>query len=398
MSLLIHRKDPVQRLVLVITADVGCSMFQYGFGKSDKQKHIKFFKSEFANWIFDQKTGVTLSWGKKKSDDIVVAPVPQIADIEITTICAGPNGRVCPMCYKSNTSLGEYMSFDTYKRIIDKMPWLAQVALGADAQGTSNPDTLKIIEYTRNIGIVPNITLADVSNETAIELAKFVGAVAVSVYEHAGVDIAYNSVQRLVNAGIKQVNLHYCISDRTIDSAFDVVNDIVSDERLRGVNAIVFLGIKNKGRGAKHKHVSTEKYRDLVNYCNKSNIKFGFDSCSAGMYLKTFNSNEERNRAMMYVEPCESTCISSYINVRGDFFPCSFTEGEKSWSVGLSVLDAENFVDVWNHPKTQEFRSLLLNNCDENSCRNCPVHVVLGNDMRCGEFKDELIEVKVDYA
>ena len=42
-------------------------------------------------------------------------------------------------CYKANTTNGYNMPLEDFKNIIDKMPFLTQVALGADAHGTTNP-------------------------------------------------------------------------------------------------------------------------------------------------------------------------------------------------------------------------------------------------------------------
>ena len=38
-----------------------------------------------------------------------------------------------------------------------------------------------------------------------------------------------------------------------------------------------------------------------------------------------------------FAEPCESTLFSSYIDVNGDFYPCSFAENTKGWETGISV-------------------------------------------------------------
>ena len=66
--------------------------------------------------------------------------------------------------------------------------------------------------------------------------------------------------------------------------------------------------------------------------------------------------------------------LRKYINVDGEYFPCSFTEGEEGWEKGISVLKTKDFVeDIWNHKKTETFRKKLCANVDENKCRNCPL-------------------------
>ena len=68
------------------------------------------------------------------------------------------------------------------KKVIDAMPFVTQIAFGVDAQCTSNPYTFEIMKYAREKGIVPNVTVADISDNTADFLATTCGAVAVSRY------------------------------------------------------------------------------------------------------------------------------------------------------------------------------------------------------------------------
>ena len=184
------------------------------------------------------------------------------------------------------------------------------------------------------------------------------------------------------------VNLHYMISSRTIQEAYKVLDAMKTDLRLRYINAFVGLGLKAKGRGVKYDTVTRKQYRDLVEFCLFHEIPFGFDSCSAPAFIDAVKDHKDYERFAEMAESCESTLISSYVNEKGVFFPCSFTEGEGNWKEGIDVLTANNFIDdVWNNPRTVEFREMLLNNKDENKCNNCPVHVTCGRDYRAGSFK-----------
>ena len=70
-----------------------------------------------------------------------------------------------------------------------------------------------------------------------------------------------------------------------------------------------------------------------------------------------------------------------YINSRGQFFPCSFTEGEKGWEKSINVLGGEEF---WMHPRTVDWREKLLKTTDDcdckfkDGCRSCPVFDITG--------------------
>lgn len=337
----------------------------------------KTLTSPNANYVFSKKSGMMITWGISHKDEAVMFPAPTILDLEITTSCTGVGGRLCPFCYKANNPNGKNMSFETFKTILDKLPKsITQIAFGADSKGTANPDMFKMMEYARSQGIIPNITVAEVSDEVAKKLGKLCGAVAVSRYHDK--DIFADSVRRLLDSGIEQVNEHLMISVETFDRAKEAIIDAATDPRLKGLNAIVFLSLKTKGRGKSHNVLSQEQFNELVAMCKEYGIGYGFDSCSS---LKFFNSLSQREYEVVgsLIQPCESTLESSYIDVEGNFFPCSFTEGTEGWENGISVLDSEDFVrDIWNNERVKDFRKRLLATKKNNkfSCRECPLYVI----------------------
>jgi hypothetical protein len=77
----------------------------------------KVVSSENYNFVFYKRSGFFARWGKTKDEDPEFAPSPEILDIEITTKCNGPDGKLCPFCYKSNNPNGYNMSFHTFKTI-----------------------------------------------------------------------------------------------------------------------------------------------------------------------------------------------------------------------------------------------------------------------------------------
>lgn len=334
-----------------------------------EDKTYKVLSSPDYNYVFNKRNGLFARWGSTKEKDPDYCEFgAEILDIEVTTKCSGPGGKLCPFCYKSNNPNGTNMPFSTFKKIMDRMPdTLTQIAFGADAQATSNPDLFKMMEYARYKNVIPNITVADISNETATKLVNLCGAVAVSRY--ADYDICYNSVEKLAKRGLKQVNIHYMLSKETYKDAFKTIDDYQNDPRLKGLNAIVFLSLKQKGRGTKFNTVTQEDFKKLIEYAYKKKAPIGFDSCSANKFLQAIAGREDYGEVAMLVEPCESSCFSSYINTEGKFFPCSFAEGQGEWVEGIDVTDCNNFVDdIWNHPRVKSFRKTLIG-CE----RNCPL-------------------------
>lgn len=316
-------------------------------------------------YIFNEKTGYFVRWGEAFNDDPECSPIgPEILDIETSEVCQSGN---CPYCYKSNTDIGRNMSLDTFKKIIDKMPSLLQIAIGiGDLNG--NEDLENMLKYARSKGIVPNLTINGrrLTDEWVNILSTHCGAVAVSNY---GKNSCYGSVKKLTDAGMEQINIHQLVSEETVNQAWELIYDIEKgDERLSKLNAVVFLSLKQRGRGVGYRPLSISKFSDLVNYCLDKKIPIGFDSCTANKFLSVVKNRPEYDKLVQMAEPCESGLFSSYINVEGKFYPCSFTEeGE-----GLDVVNCNNFLDdIWNHPNTIEWRNKLLQ-CN----RSCPVYNV----------------------
>lgn len=321
------------------------------------------------NYAFDKRTGFFARWGSTPEHDPQFGP-PEIADIEITTKCNGPGGVLCKACYKSNTSTGKNMSLNTFKNVFAVLPnTVTQIAFGADAQATSNPELFDIMQYSRNNGVIPNITVADVTDEIADKLVAVCGAVAVSRYEDK--DICYNSVKKLTDRGLTQTNIHMLISEETFGQALQTVWDYKEDSRLSKLNAIVFLSLKQKGRGTSMTPLEKDKFEELLRIAFDAKVPIGFDSCTCHKFLDAIKLRPDKKMLEQLSEPCESTCFSAYINVDGDFFPCSFTEGidKGGWTSGLNVLECNNFMDdIWENEKTNDFRKSLLSRG-----RHCPI-------------------------
>lgn len=335
----------------------------------------KIVRSPDYNYIFNKNNGFFVRWGKTKDEDPQVAPAPEILDIEVTEICNGPGGIPCPFCYKSNGPHKKAnMSFETFKRVLDKFPnTLTQIAIGADAQCKTNPDIFKMMEYTRSKGIIPNITVADIDLATAKELKKYCGAVAVSRYENKS--YCYDSIENLALAGMKYINIHMMLSHETLGMVHETMADYHMFSVLEdNLTAIVLLSLKKKGRGRSFNVVPQYEFDFIVNNAFSNKVPLGFDSCSANKFMNSIKiwHPDKIDKFELFVEPCESGCFSSYVNVHGDFYPCSFVEGVGNWTTGINVENCDDFItDVWNHPRTQKFRDKLIYNN-----RNCPVFEV----------------------
>jgi len=125
-------------------------------------KHSKILQSEKYNFLFNKKNGFFVRWGETKEDDgDLTLGLPEIADIEVSTVCNGVNG-ICKFCYKENNPKGENMTIDNFKIILDKLPpTVTQVALGI-GNIDGNPDLWAIMEHCHQKGVIPNITINNI--------------------------------------------------------------------------------------------------------------------------------------------------------------------------------------------------------------------------------------------
>jgi len=267
------------------------------------------------------------------------------------------------------------MSFETFKVIFDKLPKnLTQIAFGI-GDINANPDMWKIFEYCRDNKIVPNVTINGfrMTPELYDKLAFYCGAVAVSLYDY---NVCYNAVQELSKRGMKQVNIHALLSTETYERCMNVLKDKLHDERLTGLNAIVFLWLKPKGiRNTNTQLTDKDKFNKLISFALDNKIAFGFDSCSAPKVMQVAKDKGLKH-IEQNIEPCESTLFSLYINTEGIATPCSFSEGLNE---GIDITKCKDFMaEVWNGKPIVDFRKRLLANKDCNGCRNCPLYNLNG--------------------
>lgn len=387
-------------------------------------------KSENYNTFFNKKTGFFARWGKTEDDDPIQAPMPEIADIEISS---GKCHNSCPFCYKQNTFEGKLhnMTFEEFKNIFHKLAlttvkviyedgtvkegeyntsfdcWkyalkksdiqnylnekltkigfkvkdikiynkglLSQIAFGITSP-YDNPDFFKMMEYAREFDVIPNYTIngTDMTEEVADKTVELCGACAVSCC--SDLEKTYNAVKLLTDRGLKQVNIHCVAMQTTYDLIIKLINDVASgDIRVKDLNAIVLLKYKPKGTNAgKFKPLTLEQYKTIFNLAREKKVGLGFDSCSAPVYLETIKDETTFEKMAAYAEPCESTLFSIYINSYGECSPCSFTENECrdwcDWDKGISVLNSPDFESVWNNERIKSFRERLLSNG-----RKCPM-------------------------
>lgn len=340
---------------------------------------------------FNSETGFMARWGKSLDADPEICPVgPEIADIEISTVCNGigkdmASRKPCTFCYKSNTGCGENMSLATFKTVFSKFPKvLTQIAFGiGDIDG--NPDLFAIMEHCRTNGVIPNITTngMGVDDAMAHRLAGVCGAVAVSHYGND--DLCFGTVDALTRCGLAQCNIHKLVAQETLASCHTLIDKAATDPRLERLKAIVFLMMKPKGdRNTLTSVTDLEEYRKLFKHAQEKGVAIGMDSCSAPVALKTIPLDNPMT--LMTLEPCESGLFSIYVDVKGALLPCSFSDATPGWETGIDLLDPnlKDFTsEVWHGARLTAWRERLIKSsagcttCPaQKHCRNCPIYPI----------------------
>lgn len=325
------------------------------------------------NYVFSKTNGYFERWGKTRDDDPQYSPYgPEIADIEISTICT----RGCKTCYKSNTQVGKNMSIGTFKKVFTALPnTLTQIAFGI-GDIDANTDLEEILKYTRAHGVVPNITINGdrITPYYYDMLTTYCGAVAVSMYDYKK---CLNTIKELRSRGIQQTNIHMIASEETVDDCVKLIERLNKTNDSEYVNAVVFLQLKPIGvRNTSHP-LSKVGFNKIVDASKKNMITVGFDSCSAPIIYDCYDEKVQK-----MIEPCESGCFSIYINVDGKVFPCSFTEQLKG-ADGIDITGNIDFMkDVWNGELFTRFRDTLSVNKCENGCRCCPAFNLYDDDSK----------------
>jgi len=339
------------------------------------------------NLVFDKKNGFTARWGRTEDDDPQWSPFgPEILDLEISSAAEndteannplhiatnhGCHGLGCrQFCYKKNRpNKSVHMSLNTFRDIMDRMPKsLCSIAFGVLSPIEQHPEVWEIFEECRNRGVVPCVTINQgLTVNTADRLASLCGAVAVSVNKDNRTQ-AYNAIRSLTDRGMTQVNIHIVLSNDSVAFVKSVVEDMKNDVRLAKMNAMVMLSFKDKAQTYAMEPISSSYYRDVIDYCIKSGINFGFDSCSAQAFEAAIEESPQRREQLLQcAEPCESMMFSAYIDVNARLYACSFLENKGMWYQGINVLNHDDFMDIWNCEQVGQWRKKLLANE-----RGCP--------------------------
>jgi radical SAM protein with 4Fe4S-binding SPASM domain len=287
------------------------------------------------------------------------ASYPELLDVGIMGSCMHGLSGLCAasgvQCYQNGaTEHEDHLSFEHFKSIVDQSAGRTfQMALGGRGDPNDHPDFLRMITYAQAHGIVPNFTTSGLGlREDHLPTIKAVcGAVAVSWYRSP---ITTQTIDRLSQAGIK-TNIHYVLSNSTLDEAFTVMDQVLNDDR---INRLIFLLHKPVGQGH-HDQVLSSHDPKVIRFFSLFDdpsrmAKAGFDSCGVPGLI---NSTSRIDPAC--IEACEAGRFSAYITPDYRLVPCSF-EKDPIYAVDLHT---STIAQAFDSAPFNRFRHRLDGHC-----------------------------------
>jgi MoaA/NifB/PqqE/SkfB family radical SAM enzyme len=315
--------------------------------------------SKHYNFIGDKVSGETFRWGASFSENPIIAPWPELADISISNHCT----KGCNYCYKNSRPNQSFMTIEDYELILKSLihpHWgsVFQVAIGG-GEPLEHPDFENIINKTLEYGVIPNLTTNGerITKDIAAFLKNRVGALALSV--SIPEDIIYQTHRILIDQGVR-TNIHYILSQQSIEGAIGILEGRYN-KILSGVNGIIFLTYKATGRATRDNYLEwNDTLRHFISLIDdhECSVRIGFDACFVPLLLHLTKTNPD------FIDNCECGFFSVYIDEKLVVKPCSFCSDDK---YGFNLKNI-SFDEIW-HERFKAYRVEAVSNC-QRKCRN----------------------------
>ena len=360
---------------------------------------MQFYEDKrFSFWeLFNENNGTLFrSNVNGTGNDPLMRSFPELIDVGIMGHCKSGEKGFCKAvgvdCYQQGyLSRKANMPFSSYKRIVDEAKGkVFQIALGGAGDPNKHEQIEKILQYTRENNIIPNMTTSgfEISDHEIALLAEYCGSVAVSYYSRLISGNETNEQTLYAISRLKSLvptNIHYVVSEDSIEEAtYRLENELWP----KGVNAIIFLLYKPVGFGISSKVIRRgEILRRFMDAALKRNHEYriGFDTCFTPILVDYRDCLE-----MQSIDFCEAARFSMYIDSEMNAYPCSFDNQLGKYKVSL---DESSIQAVWDSPIFDEFRNRITgcDSCDAYSfCRGgCALNLGINAGSKCNHSTGE---------
>jgi radical SAM protein with 4Fe4S-binding SPASM domain len=318
-------------------------------------------------------TNILRFFGIQSKKPLTIKNKPVTAQIEPTSEC---NLR-CKMCIRETTGIPiGRMSFEDFKKILDKLDSLYKIGLSGQGELFMHPELFKMIDYSNKRGILVNLN----SNGTLItksiieKICKTdIGEIGISVdspkkeeYEEIRVGARYNrlleNIKNLTTA-LKKNNRKTIVTMTPIIFKNNIKDlpEFVDLAKKVGIKKISFQTLQTKenyltnyGKDMKSQIITKdiEKLKKKMKEAKELGEKYGI--------------------TIIFDEDESPGCIwpwrGIYIMWNGDVTACCKVVEAKNT---LGNILKQDFWEVWNGEKYQELRRLLKERKTPSYCKGC---------------------------
>jgi radical SAM protein with 4Fe4S-binding SPASM domain len=313
-------------------------------------------------------------WRNSLTKSEVINNKPVVAQIEPTSMC----NLKCAMCIrdKIGVPIGT-MSFEDFKKILDKLDCLFKIHLSGQGESFLNKDLFKMIHYANSRGIIVNLnTNATLFTEEVIKkICKAdIGEIAISIestkkkgYEKirkgANFDKVMESIKKLslmLKKNKRKTILSFAVT--ILKENIEDIPEFVLFAEKTGINKIIAQTIQEKEDYVKNYSLNA-KENSVVSYKKKL----------SDLVNKSKILAKERKIEFIYDEEKSSGCIwpwrSIYVTWNGNVTPCCKILDYRNVNAGNILKD--NFWKIWNGKQYQMYRKMLKERVAPLTCKGC---------------------------
>ena len=304
----------------------------------------------------------------------IIKNKPVVAQIEPTSEC----NLNCEMCIRDKVGVPiGTMSFENFKRILDKLDSLFKLHLSGQGEPFINPEIFEMIDYANNRGVsvfftsngtllTPSV-IEKICNVEIGEIGISIDSVKKEEYEKirrgANFEKVVNNVRNLVKE-LKRNNKKTIVSIAAVllKRNIDEIDDFVELACRVGVSKVGFQTIQEKN-----------DYLDKYDKRVKEQAVFSFDKSLNQKILGAKKRAKKKGVTLIFDEEKSEGCIwpwrSIYITWDGYVTPCCKILDYRKPYFGNILKD--DFWSVWNGPLYQGFRRLLRERRAPMGCVGC---------------------------
>lgn len=317
----------------------------------------------------------------KRLKEKIINKYPTLYNIEISTRC----NLKCIMCeYRYWTNAGRDMSFDEFKKVYSKIPWISRVfyphllrfALSGIGEAFMNKDALKIMEFIKKkngfITLADNFTL--ITEKTAEKIID-IGVDEIFISLDGATKEVYEKIRLGANFDKVIKNIRYLVFlKKKLNKLLPklVVRFVPMKENIHElplfINLVESMGLNEIEIPALYTFEQNKDlnfdYNDFVKFLNEAE-KIAADK---NIKLNVFKAKQD-------ISECARVKNSLYIICNGEILPCcalnqrNIREEIEKYSFGN--IYKNNIAKIWNSDRYKKFRNAIIAGKMPKICEGC---------------------------